>query len=498
MNDNFPKRVKPSNYTQRGLEHGMVPPQASDLEEAVLGAIMLESECIEDVMLIVQSKAFYRIEHQHVFSAMEELYKASSGIDLLTVTQQCKKNGTLDVVGGPFFISELTDRVASSANVEYHARIIQQKFIQRELIRVSGDIYHEAFEDTTDALELLDKANNNIADVGSDIGLGSKSKSNKELAGDVISDAERASAGSEIVGTPTMVPEVDKLTGGAEGGKLYILAARPGMGKSAKALQDAYHAAVNLQEPTVFFSLEMTAKELMLRLISLRTGIDSWKIKNGKLSTDEWAKINESVQGIIDSPLEIIDDTYALTEIRKKCILKKKKDGLKNIFIDYLQLITNKENRGNREQEISEISRTLKSVAKLVDCPIVALAQLSRAVETRGGTKRPMLSDLRESGSLEQDADVVMFLYRPEYYGLDVSEEFGGSTDGLTECIIAKNRGGSTGTAPMRFTKETTSFSPWEETSHFGSAAPLPDVIRSPMPRSEEFDDLDEPYEDAF
>ena len=477
------------------LEHSKVPPSATDLEEAVLGAIMLEPECFEDVTLILKPASFYRMEHQQIFSAMMNLYEANSVIDILTVTQQLKKNGQLDLCGGAYFVSQLTERVGTSANVEFHARIIQQKFIARELIRVAGDIYNEAFEETTDALDLLDKANNNIAEVGSDTGTGARSKSNKELAYEVISDAERASTGGEVVGLPSPIPEVDRMTGGDEGGKLYIIAARPAMGKSSKALQKAYHIAVVLKLPVAFFSIEMPAKELMLRLISLHAGIDSKKIKNGQLSEDEWRRINESVQAIIDSPLEIIDDTNVLMDIRKKCILKKKKGGLKAVYIDYLQLIRHKEHGRSREQEISEISRTLKEIAKMLDVPVIALSQLSRSVETRGGSKRPMLSDLRESGAIEQDADVVAFLYRPEYYGIEVSEETNQPTAGLTEYIIAKNRGGSTGTVPMRFNKETTSFSPWEQQS-FSTATSLPtpsrseidDYYKSPMPKSDEFD----------
>lgn len=489
-------------YTQphTGLEQGKIPPNATDLEETVLGAIMLEPECFEDVMLIVKSESFYKLEHQSIFSAMETLYNDESVIDILTVTQQLKKDGKLDLVGGPYFVSQLTDRVGSSANAEHHARIIQEKFIARELIRVSEEIHHEAYDETTDVLDLLDKANGTIAEVGHSAGTGSKAKSNQELVSEVISDAERASTGGEVVGLPSPIPEKDKITGGKENGKLYITAARPAMGKSSDAMQEAYHISVELGLPVAFFSIEMPAKELMLRLISLRTGINSRKIKNGQLSTDEWDKINTSVQAIIDSPLEIIDDVNDLMEIRRKCIIKKKKKGLRAVFVDYLQLVRHKEFGRNREQEISEISRTFKEMAKMLDCPVTALSQLSRAVETRGGTKRPMLSDLRESGAIEQDADLVAFLYRPEYYGLETSEEFNCSTEGLTEYIIAKNRGGSTGTVPMRFNKETTSFSPWEVHSFSGGGLPkidpnnMPEAVRdysSPMPKSNEFGDLD-------
>ena len=495
-------RTKPSQYTRSGLEHGMIPPQATDLEEAVLGALMLENNAISDVMDIVRPESFYRIEHQKVFNAIVSLTEANNPVDILTVTAFLKQEGTLDMIGGAYFISQLTDRAASSANAEFHARIIQQKFIARELIRVSGDIYHQAFEDTTDALELLNEANLTIADIGADINSEKGSKSNQELILEIVSDAERASNGAEIVGIPTEIPAVDRLTGGWEGGKVYILAGRPGSGKSSKAMQDAYYMSVVLGEPVLFFSLEMTAKELMLRLISKHINIDANLIKTGRITPEQWSLFHSSMKQIIDSPLEIVDHLYSLMDIRKKILMHKKKHGLKGVFIDYIQKMQHKEKGANREQEISHISHSLKVLAKQTDCPFIVLAQLSRAVETRGGDKRPMLSDLRESGQLEADADQVHFMYRPEYYGIEVSEEFG-HTEGLAELIIAKNRGGATGTAPMRFHPKTTSFSPWGEQSFSGpNPNDIPDTPRSAAMRpSREFDidDLDnDKEEDVF
>jgi len=492
-------RTKPSQYTRSGLEHGMIPPQATDLEEAVLGALMLENNAISDVMDIVRPESFYRIEHQKVFNAIVSLTEANNPVDILTVTAFLKQEGTLDLVGGAYFISQLTDRAASSANAEFHARIIQQKFIARELIRVSGDIYHQAYEDTTDALELLDEANLTIADIGADINSEKGSKSNQELILEIVSDAERASNGAEIVGIPTEIPAVDRLTGGWEGGKVYILAARSSMGKSSYAMQSAYYMAVKLKLPVLFFSLEMTAKDLMLRMISKHINIDANLIKTGRITPEQWSLFHSSMQEIIDSPLEIVDHLFDLMDIRKKILIHKKKYGLKGVFVDYIQKVRVKSSKKNREQEVSEVSSMFQMLSKQVNCPFIALAQLSRAVETRGGTKRPMLSDLRESGALEQDADVVMFIYRPEYYGLDVSEEFG-HTEGLAELIIAKNRGGATGTAPMRFHPKTTSFSPWGEQSFSGpNPNDIPDTPRSAAMRpSREFsiDDIDNDKEE--
>jgi replicative DNA helicase len=482
-------RQKPTNYTPSMLEHGKIPPQATDLEEAVLGALMLENDAISDVMDVVRPESFYRIEHQKIFHAIVSLTEASKPVDILTVTHFLKQEGTLDLVGGAYFVSQLTDRAASSANAEFHARIIQQKFIARELIRVSGDIYNKAFDDTTDALELLDDANLTVADIGSDINSEKGAKSNMELVNEVIADAERASKGNSIVGIQTEIPDVDRLTGGWEGGKVYILAGRPASGKSSKAMQDAYYMAVKLKYPVLFFSLEMTAKELMLRIISKHIDIDANLIKTGRLTPEQWDLFNSSMQEIIDSPLEIIDHLYSLMDIRKKILMHKKRHGLKGVFVDYIQKILYEKKGANEEQQLSYVSNALKILSKQTDCPFIVLAQLSRAVETRGGSKKPMLSDLRGSGQLEADADQVHFMYRPEYYGIETSDEYG-DTHGLAELIVAKNRGGATGTAPMRFHPKTTSFSPWEQTS-FSAPSPndIPDTPRSTaMKPSTQFD----------
>lgn len=489
MTDNPTRK---SRFTSApSIDYAQVPPNEVTLEENVLGAIMLESECLEDVLLILKPEAFYKLEHQFIFSAICDLHTESNPVDISSVTVKLKSKGLLEKCGGAFSISKLTDRIAGGANAEYHARIIQQKFLARELIRVSGDIYHAAFDETTDVLELLDKANLTIADIGSDLNSEGRSKTNKELIQEVVSDAERASTGSAVVGIPTEIPEVDRLTGGYEGGKIYIIAARSGMGKSSKAMQDAYYMAVKLKHPVLFFSLEMTAKELMLRMISKHVNIDADVIKTGRLTPEQWSLFNASMQEIIDSPLEIVDHLFDLMDIRKKILIHKKRFGLKAVFIDYIQKVRFKVSGKNREQEVSEVSSMFQMLAKQTDCPFIELAQLSRAVETRGGTKRPMLSDLRESGSLEQDADQVHFLYRPAYYGIEVSEEYG-SSDGLTELIVAKNRGGATGTAPMRFHAPTTSFSPWDDMPQARSlpfAAPVDMTsVRSPMPKSDEFD----------
>jgi replicative DNA helicase len=452
---------------------------------------MLESEVLSELSSFLRPEMFYKLEHQRIFSAILALAERGDPVDILTVTQELKSKGDLALVGGPVYVSMLTDRVASSANAEYHARVIQQKYIARELIRVAGDIYHDAYDDTTDPLELLDRANESVASIGSDV-VGDKVDSNHDLFKEVIADSERAASGANIIGTPVGLHELDIKTGGLQDGHLDILAGRPGMGKSSFAIFEVYQLAVVQKLPVMFFSLEMPAKEIMQKVMSLHTGIDSWKLKTGKLDPEQWDRMNTMGQEIINAPLTIIDNVTDWSKIRTRCINTNKKSHLRLIAIDYLQLIQIPNRRGNREQEIGEISRGLKQLAKQLKCPIRALAQLSRGVETRGGSKRPMLADLRESGQIEQDADSVTFLYRPEYYGIEFSDEGNLPTSGLCEVIIAKNRGGLTGTVPTRVNLATSTFEDYDGGSFKAPSPPPLEVMeqyRSPLPRSTEFDD---------
>lgn len=506
-----PKRrpyTPPIDMNPLGPDHSRIPPNALELEDAILGALLLEKDALDDVTLILRKEMFYKLEHQFIYAAIEALHLDGKPVDILTVTSFLKQSGHLEAVGGPYYVSKLTDRVAGSANAEYHARIVQQKFFQRELIRVSGNFYEEAFDDTGDVLELLDRANSEIASIGSELSEEGQSRTNAQILAEVIANAELAAKGGNVTGLSSDIPEADRMTGGWEEGKAYIVAARPAMGKSSYAMQAAKHIALDLGKTVPFFSLEMSENELMTRLLSVQTGIDSNDIKNGRLDADQWAKVIEARNVLADAPVHIIDNLTSLSSILKKCRILKKRGNLGAIFIDYLQLVKNREAGNNREQEISSISRAFKSIAKELRVPVIALSQLSRAVETRGGSKKPMLSDLRESGSLEQDADVVMFLYRPEYYGIEVSDD-NIPTQGLTELIIAKNRGGRTGTVPMRFTAHTTSFSPWDDMAAFPkdpfapkkaqsrSEVPEQPEYRSPLPRSMEFD-MDDTDDNPF
>jgi len=484
IQDTRQRTANKRNYTNPmpTMEHGKVPPNAVELEDAVLGALMLESEALTDVVEILKPESFYKLEHQRIFGAILDLFSKSEPIDILTVTSWLKKNGLLELVGGPYYVSKLTDRVASSANAEYHARIIAQKHIQRELIRVSGDIYHEAFEDTTDVLELLDKAETSLFAVAE----GNLRKSYDTMSSlvnqalKVVEEASKKEGG--VTGVPSGYTDLDRLTGGWQNSDLLIIAARPAMGKTSFVLTMARNMAVQHKRPVALFSLEMASIQLVNRLIASESGIDSDKLKKGQLTKADWDHLHGSLKQLSEAPL-FIDDTAALSvfELRAKCRRLKAQHNIEMVIVDYLQLMSAGGNGGNREQEISTISRSLKSIAKELEIPVIALSQLSRAVETRGGTKRPMLSDLRESGAIEQDADMVMFLYRPEYYGIEISEETNLPTQGLTELIIAKNRAGATATVPLKFINHLAKFTDYDDPA-FDISMP------APLPRSSEFD----------
>lgn len=437
---------------QAYAEHGKLPPQAVDLEEAVLGALMLEKDALTEVIDILKPEIFYKDAHQYIFGAIQRLFAKSEPIDILTVTNELKSSGELEIVGGPYFITQLTNRVASAANVEYHARIILQKFIQRELIRISSDIIRDAFEDTTDVFDLLDKAESSLFEV-SESNLRRNYMDMRSLVGEAVREIQVAREHEEgLRGVPSGFTELDRITSGWQKSDLIILASRPGMGKTAFALSMARNIAVDFKKAVAIFSLEMSAIQLVTRLISSETQLASDKLRKGNLENYEWEQLNAKIGKLIDAPL-FLDDTPALSifELRAKCRRLKAQHNIELVVIDYLQLMSSpSDGKGNREQEISNISRSLKALAKELNIAIISLSQLSRAVETRGGTKKPILSDLRESGAIEQDADLVLFIYRPEYYKITEDED-GNSTIGLAEVSIAKHRNGALKDIMMRF-----------------------------------------------
>ncbi|MCK4406037.1 MAG: replicative DNA helicase [Bacteroidales bacterium] len=457
--ENNRKRIKRTPVTQNFPEHGKVPPQAIDLEEAVLGAIMLEKDALTAVIDILKPEIFYKESHQIIYRAITRLFAKSEPIDILTVTNELKKSGELELVGGPYYITQLTNRIASTANVEYHSRIISQKFIQRELIRISSEIIKDAFEDTTDVFDLLDKAEQSLFSV-SETNLRRNYDNMQSLISEAIKEIEAAKDSTDhLKGIPSGFTQIDRITLGWQKSELIIIASRPGMGKTAFALSMARNAAVDFNKPIALFSLEMSSIQLVTRLISSETQLSANKLKRGTLAEHEWHQLNAKISGLIDANL-FIDDTPALTifELRAKSRRLKAQHNIELIIIDYLQLMSGTgETKGNREQEISNISRSLKSLAKELNIPIITLSQLSRAVETRGGTKKPILSDLRESGAIEQDADMVLFIYRPEYYNIEEYED-GNTTTGIAEINIAKNRNGPLADIRLRFVKNYAKF----------------------------------------
>lgn len=439
------------------LLYGRVMPQATDLEEAVLGAILVDRDGLPSVIELLRSESFYKQTHSTIYEVMLELFEKSQPIDLLTVHELLKKKKKLEEVGGVNYLLDLTNKVASAANIEYHARIIAQKFIQRELIRVSTHTIKDSYEDEKDVFELLDEAEQNLYDI-TDTNLNTGYEKLSALAIKTRREIEEIGAKEEgITGVTTGFDDLDKLTSGWQKSDLIIVAARPGMGKTAFTLSLTANAA-KAGKGVAVFSLEMANTQLVQRLIAMDASINSHKLRNGKLEEAEWLRLNQAVDNMAETPI-YIDDTPAINifELRAKCRRLKQNHDIGLIVIDYLQLMTGAPNQknGNREQEISSISRALKGLAKELNVPVIALSQLSRSVETRGGSKRPVLSDLRESGAIEQDADIVIFIYRPGYYEMD--EDFDKPKD-LAEIIISKHRNGGLDTVELRFVPEFVRF----------------------------------------
>lgn len=458
--DNQNKTRKKLYTAGTPVTDGKLQPQAVELEEAVLGAMLLEKESLSLVIDALSPESFYKEQNGRIFAAIRKLFNESEPVDILTVTQELKRTGELELIGGSFYISSLTNRIASSANIEFHARIVAQKFLQRELIRISTDTIKAAYEDSTDVFELLDQTTQNIFQV-LDSNVRKQGDKMVNLISKAIEEIEAAAMQTDgLIGVPSGFTALDRITGGWQKSDLLILAARPGMGKTAFVVSMAKNAAVEFNKAVAIFSLEMSSIQLVKRLISSETEITQDKILKGNLDNHEFVQLNERIKKLSVAPL-FIDDTPALSifELRAKARRLKENEKVELIIIDYLQLMSGgPDSKGNREQEISNISRGLKSLAKELEIPIIALSQLSRQVENRpGGSKRPQLSDLRESCAIEQDADMVMFIYRPEYYGLEVDEN-NEPTKGRAEVIIAKNRHGSLETVKLRFVGQYAKF----------------------------------------
>lgn len=462
-----------------------------------MGALMLDREALPLVMDILRSESFYTEPHQLIYQAIIRLFERSNPVDLLTVTEELKKGGELDKVGGGYYLVELTHRVASAANIEYHARIIAQKHIQRELIRVSTTTIKDAYEDTTDVFTLLDEAEKGLFSITQN-NLSRSYESMGTLSSRVLKQIEELSEKPDgLTGVPSGFTDLDRLTSGWQPSDLVIIAARPGMGKTSLVLAVCLNAARDFNKGVALFSLEMASTQLVQRLISMESEIAGSKMRNGKLEDYEWQQLQTTVERLNAVPI-FIDDTPAINifELRAKCRRLKQQHDIQLIIIDYLQLMTGGSDgkNGNREQEIASISRALKSLAKEIRVPVIALSQLSRAVEMRGGSKRPQLSDLRESGSIEQDADMVAFIYRPEYYQI-LQDESGQSLKGVAEFIIAKHRHGALETIKLKFTDTFAKFSNLDDPTFAGLDGPIAGSFKpSVVTRASRMNDEDIPF----
>ena len=466
------KRTSSSNNTfnieQINAQYGKLPPQAIEVEEAVLGALMLERDAYVTVADFIDTKSFYKEEHQKIFDAIKKLSGNEKPVDLLMVTQELKDRNQLEEIGGPVYITQLTRRVASAAHIEFHARIIAQKFIQRELIRVSTEIQSKSYDDTLDVDDLIDFSESALFQIAQG-NIKKETVPIKPILNQAILQIEKAKNQKEgLSGIPSGFTALDRITSGWQKTDLIIVAARPSMGKTAFVLSMAREMAVAHNKPVALFSLEMSSIQLVTRLIAAETELGSQKLKSGRLEDWEWEHLNRKISSLDKAPI-FIDDTPALSifEFRAKCRRLKMQYDIEVVIVDYLQLMTaGTDNRGSREQEVSTISRSLKAIAKELNIPILALSQLNRSVESREG-KRPQLSDLRESGAIEQDADLVLFIHRPEYYGI-TEDDSGNSLHGVAEIIIAKHRNGATGDIHLSFKKELAKFSDMENQFNTG------------------------------
>ena len=465
------------------LVYGKVPPQAPDLEEAVLGACMLEKDSFALCLEIIQSEdVFYVDAHQKIYGAMRRLFDKGTPVDLLTITDELRKANELEIIGGAYYLTRLTMAVLSSAHLEAHARLVVEKFLQREVIRINGMSISEAYEDSTDVFDLLDKVEDALYQL-TDTHL---RKSFTSLQTEVVKalneiDDVRKKV-QDLTGVPSGYAALDRITCGWQKTDLIILAARPSVGKTAFALNLAMNAAMNAGKPfpVAVFSLEMGSGQVVRRFMAAAAEIPMENISRGHLQEHEFLQLTQRITKLATAKI-FLDDQAALNifELRAKARRLKQKHDIQMILIDYLQLMSGSSTSksGNRQEEISKISRDLKALAKELQVPIIALSQLNRSVETRKESKIPQLSDLRESGAIEQDADLVMFLYRPEYYGLN-NDEMGETVEGEVQIHIAKHRNGTTGMEKVKFIKEYQKFVDFPEV-HW---SPKPDDPRNGMP----------------
>ena len=458
---NNQKRV----YSADSNMYAHVQPQAVDMERAVLGALMIDVNAFDLISNILTPESFYEPRNQQVFSAIRELYNAEDGrkpIDVWTVTEQLSQNGKLEEVGGPGYVAEVSSSVLTSANIEYHARVLAQKAMARELIKFGGIVMSKAFDETTDIDDLMQEAEENLFRLSKEH-IKSDFKQIDPVLKDAIQEVSAAAANSDgITGIATGYGDLDQLTSGWQNSDLIIIAGRPAMGKTALALCISKFIAIEQEIPLAFFSLEMSSTQLVKRIVSSVCEVGSAKLRNGQLDPYDWQHIDHGISRILGKPF-YLDDTPGLSiyDLRSKARRLVKQHRVKVIIIDYLQLMSASTTRySTRQDEVALVSRSLKGLAKELNIPIIVLSQLNRGVENREGLegKRPQLSDLRESGAIEQDADMVLFVHRPEYYHI-YQDDKGNDLRGMAQLIIAKQRNGATGDVLLEFRSEFTSFS---------------------------------------
>jgi len=430
--------------TTQGERGDRVQPQAVDVERAVLGAMLVDNTAINRVVeALVGETAFYHTVHRKIYVAILALYDRGEPADQVTVMEELSRRGNLEDVGGAVAIAELAGEMATAANAEYHARIVLDRALRRRLIDAATQTASECYQETEDIREVIDRAEQRVFRIAEGE-LGKGVVSLNSVLGDTFEAIQRAhEQPGALSGVTTGYTDLDEITAGLQRSEMIILAARPSMGKTALALCMARNAAVKARVPVLFFSLEMAVQQLAQRLLCAEARVSSHRLRTGRLSDEEWQRLSAWTDKLVEAPI-FIDDTpgISILEMRAKSRRAKAEHDIGLIVVDYLQLMTTTERSDNREQEIARVSRSLKALAKELDVPLVACAQLSRAVESRTD-KRPQLSDLRESGSIEQDADVVSFLYRPEVY--DIRDEEGNTQEGVAEIIIGKQRNGPTG-----------------------------------------------------
>ena len=439
-----------------GQDLGRMPPQAVEVEQAVLGAMMLEQRAIVRAVEILDESCFYHAPHSRIFAAMTDLFERGTAVDQLTLTEELKRRGQLDDVGGVVYLAKLGSEVATTANIDYHARIVLEKALSRKLIETSSEVIERAYAADEDVQTLIDNAEQKLFTL-SENQIGEGFELLEKVMGETFEHLEHVHAGAgTVLGVDTGFADLNDQMSGFQKGDLVILAARPSVGKTALALTLARNAAVDAGVGVAIFSLEMSKMQLAQRLLSAETKVDLHKLRTGRLREEDWMHLTHNIDRLAQAPIHI-DDTPGISvlEARAKARRLQREYGIGMVIIDYLQLMSGHARAQSREQEISHISRGLKAMAKELDVPVLALSQLSRAVESRTD-RRPQLSDLRESGSLEQDADVVMFIYRPEMY--DLKSPDGESLEGLAQIIIGKQRNGPVGSVDLMWNKESATY----------------------------------------